>query len=230
MSPSGMSPSGMSPSGMSSLREIRSRAILRVPFLFLFIFILSCDSSHEQFEPLDSDIAVAKKRVADVQTQIAQYNELPSLAILVRARYLIALQTLDLLEQRKHASFYQTNLEYTIAGRSLGPESDLYEKDFALQKARAKAALRRARLERIVDQDRNARAEARRWEMLLLDLQIAQIDYRLAALRYRFPEVIGGSEMDMLISDLEEKYRPQLSPLFDSKTRIEEDRTDDDSK
>ncbi len=168
--------------------------------------LTSCTESAEKTKALDAEIAATKVRLNEIRSQFGQYSGVTALEPLVRARYLITLQTLDMLEQRRAAAFYDVNLSYVAKGGALAQEKDLYEKDLALQEARSNAALKRTKAAGIVAAGQVENLDAYRWQMLLLDLQMAQLDYRLTALRYRFPEVVGEKEFDSLIKELAEKY------------------------
>lgn len=197
---------------MKNSREAAPSSFLSITlFVTSSLLCLTACTPQETTSALDTQIAQTKAKLVEIKSQFSQYSGVTALEPLVRARYLITLQTLDMLEQRRAAKFYDIHLSYTAESGELEPEKDLLEKDLALQEARSAAALKRSKISTLLDAEQGENPAALRWRMLLLDLQIAQIEYRLAALRNQFPEVVGGPELDNLVQELEEKYSTTLS-------------------
>ena len=120
---------------------------LYVPTAVLFIVLLVSTACQKPVDSaaLDGDIAKVKQEIEAVKGQMTQYRDLAPLEALVRARYLILLQTRDMLEQRRAAKIYDINLTYTAqGGETRAVKSRQLDRENRLERLRSDSSRRSA--------------------------------------------------------------------------------------
>ena len=155
-------------------------------FCVLALMIAGC-SDPESTRRLDAEIESLTDRIAQTQEEIKSFAKGTVPHDLVALRIAIYEQTVALLEQRRAAARWRTSLSYTVDGKPYAAPADVVARVAAIQ-----TQLRNAREGRESDlQLMRGSADSARPQYVASiatkTLQIAQLEYQLAAYANAFP-------------------------------------------
>jgi hypothetical protein len=155
------------------------------PAAAVALILLAGCMAPEATSQLDADIGQAKSRIEKARTEQQRHAKGTVMHDLAGLTIRIEEQTAAMLEQRRVAARWKTELSYTVDGQEYVPESLASIKSLE-HRLRAAKANRAEALEQIATADEITRPliEMSAGTTAIL---ISQLEYRLAASRYGFP-------------------------------------------